>query len=96
LRDHSRDPVAINTFRIVSRKAAKLAKKTPAAARERQAACEPTSNVFALPDSDLRATSPKGNETYGFFPFANPFFPSFPGANMKFESRRPSADGLAT
>src|SRR5690349_6462308 len=33
---------------------------------------------------------PNRNETYGFVPFGNPFFPSFPGASMNVESRRPN------
>jgi hypothetical protein len=61
---------------IVSRKAAKLAKKNPMQPRESVKRMRRPQMWLARLIGNS-PPQPKGNATYGFFRFGNPFFPSF-------------------
>jgi hypothetical protein len=61
---------------IGSRKAAKLAKKNPMQPRESVKRMRRPQMWLACLIGNS-PPQPKGNATYGFFPFGNPFFPSF-------------------
>jgi hypothetical protein len=61
---------------IGPRKAAKLAKKNPMQPRE-SVKRERRPQMWLACLTGNSAPQPKGNETCGFFPFGNPFFPSF-------------------